>query len=66
MRPVTLTLNLTLDQELAGNCPQYVSLKALEGVGGAIKQFATTDAYCEKNCRAGFCPEAKVKPSPSR
>jgi len=43
-----------------------VSLKALEGVGGAIKQFATTDAYCEKNCRAGFCPEAKVKPSPSR
>ena len=51
----------TEEEELAGNCPKFVSLKALNGVGGAIKSFATTDEYCEKNCRAGFCPEAKCR-----
>ena len=47
------------EEALAGNCPKFVSLKALNGVGGAIKSFATTDEYCEKNCRAGFCPESR-------
>ena len=51
----------TEEEALAGNCPKFVSLKALNGVGGAIKSFATTDEYCEKNCRAGFCPEAKCR-----
>ena len=31
------------EEELAGNCPKFVSLKARNGVGGAIKSFATTD-----------------------
>jgi len=51
----------TEEEELAGNCPKFVSLKARNGVGGAIKSFATTDEYCEKNCRAGFCPESKCR-----
>ena len=51
----------TEEEALAGNCPKFVSLKALNGVGGAIKSFATTDEYCEKNCRAGFCPETRCR-----
>ena len=41
-------------------CPSYVSnLAPSADRTGPFK--SVDDAYCEKNCRAGFCPEEKCR-----
>ena len=39
-----------------GVCPSYVSLTGNEG--GRLQ---VDDSYCDKNCRAGFCPKDKCR-----
>ena len=39
-----------------GVCPNYISLTGNEG-----GRFKVDDAYCDKNCRAGFCPKDKCR-----
>ena len=56
-------------EELGGNCPSYVGLKNGQAKSKFNKVFMTDDEYCEKNCRAGFCPETRCRcstdPEPS-
>ena len=64
---LTLALTLTLARTLAlalalaltltkDDCPSYVSNLPPAGERkGPFKR--VDDAYCEKNCRQGFCPE---------
>ena len=47
-------------EELAGNCPSFVGLKNGQAKSKFNKAFMTDDEYCEKNCRAGFCPETRL------
>ena len=47
------------EEAIAGNCPKFVSLNG--NTNGKSKFSQGDDAYCEKNCRAGFCPETRCR-----
>jgi hypothetical protein len=48
-------------EDLAGNCPSFVGLAGGQAKSKFNKVFMTDDEYCEKNCRAGFCPETRCR-----
>ena len=47
------------EEAIAGNCPKFVSLNGNTNSKSKFSQ--GDDAYCEKNCRAGFCPETRCR-----
>ena len=56
---VAPTAPVAPQEVLAGNCPKFVGLG---GTGLTKSKFnKVDDDYCEKNCRAGFCPETRCR-----
>jgi hypothetical protein len=48
---------------IEGNCPKFVGLGGTDASNPKFKRWSVSkdDEYCEKNCRAGFCPETKCR-----
>jgi hypothetical protein len=50
-------------EALAGNCLKFVGLGGTNDGKPKLKRWSGSkeDEYCEKNCRAGFCPETMCR-----
>ena len=62
--PMAVPEAATEEESLGGNCPKFVGLAAAADGNPKFKRWAAgsnDDEFCEKNCRAGFCPEAKCR-----
>jgi len=47
------------EHSIEGNCPKFVSLG--DDMGKSHFNKGVDNDYCERNCRAGFCPETKCR-----
>merc|ERR1719253_1959923 len=61
---VAAPMTATEEESLGGNCPKFVGLPGADDANPKFKRWASganNDEFCEKNCRAGFCPEQKCR-----